>query len=147
MNRLCSLFLFIIVPLAIFCCATVKGEDHVQNVNNSEEFTKLVSVAKKRGVVKVVVRLKVPEIDELNRSVAQLKDPTAISQAEKEIAARIAAVADSVLNQIKNTHHRINHRYDSLPLLALDVSLEALLILKSSPDVLNITEDRPLPLH
>lgn len=147
MNRLLPLLLSVVVLLATFGCPTVKWERHEQNFSNIEEFARLIAIAKKSGVVKVVVRLKVPEIDALTRSAAQLKDPVAIARANQEIAARIAAVADSVLNLIENTHYRINHRYDSLPLLALDVSEEALRILRSSPDVLNITEDRPIPLH
>ena len=147
MNRFFPLLLSVIVLLATFGCSTIKLAHHEQNFSDTEEFAKLIAIAKKRGVVKVIVRLKVPEIDALTRSAAQLKDPVATAQADQEIATRITAVADSVLNLIKNTRHSINHRYDSLPLLALEASVEALRILRSSPDVLNITEDRPIPLH
>jgi len=107
----------------------------------------LTALVKKKGVVKVIVRLNVPGIEELTHSAAQLKDPAAIAKMDKEMANRITAVADSVLNQLKDTHYKINHRYDSLPLLSLDISAEALKILSSSPDVIDITEDKSMPIH
>lgn len=147
MNRLIFLLLSLMVLFTTFGCPLINGEDLERNTGNTGRFAFLIAEAEKKGSVKVIIRLRAPEIEELTKSSAQLKDPDAAAQADREIAAKIAAVADAVLTQIKDTRYRINHRYDSLPLLALDVSVEALRILALSPDVLSITEDKPIPLH
>ncbi len=135
------------VLFTTFGCPLINGEDLERKTRNTGKFAFLIAEAEKKGSIKVIIRLKAPEIEELTKSAAGLKDPDAAAQADREIAAKIAAVADAVLTQIKETRYRINHRYDLLPLLALDVSAEALRILALSPDVLSITEDKPIPLH
>lgn len=101
----------------------------------------------KSGTMKVMVRLKVDGIDELMRYAAQLKESEAVNQVQAQIESRINAVADSVLEKIAHTAPKIIHRYSTLPLLALEVSPEAVSFLKAIPEVENVTVDKPVPLN
>lgn len=139
-----SLFLMAFLS-ASSCMAPVSGKKD-KDLSRTEEVEKLLSLAQEKGVIKVIVELKVPEIEKLTRSAAKLKDPDEIATADREIAERIAKTADSVIDQLKKTHYKINRRYSTLQYLAMDVSVEALEILLASPDVGGIEEDVPEPL-
>jgi hypothetical protein len=128
-------------------CVPMKGESHAKNLTNLKDTSILMKTAKQKGYVKIIIQLIVPEIKELQRSLARAENPATRSRIRQEISQRIAEVTDSIINQIKNTHYRVNRRYPSLPLLALYVSPEALVILQSSPDVLKISEDKLTPLN
>jgi len=145
---ICKRFLVIILVLFMMSmCILLKGESQAKKINNLEDTSILMKTAKQKGYAKLIVQLIVPEIKELQRSLAQAENPATRTQIRQEIAQRITEVTDSVINQIKNTHYRVNRRYNSLPLLALYVSPEALVILRSSPDVLKISADKLTPLN
>jgi hypothetical protein len=137
----------ILVLLVVSRNVPMNGESHAKNVNDLRDTSILMKTAEQKGYIKVIVQLIVPNIKELQRTLALSENPTTKTQIRQEIAQSIAEVTDSVINQIKNTPYRINRRYPSLPLLALNVSPEALVILQSSPDVLKIFEDKLSPLN
>ena len=137
----------ILVLLVISKCVPMKGKSQPKNINNLKNTSILMKTAKQKGYFNIIVQLIVPEIRELQRSLARAENPAGRTQIMQEIARRIAEVGDSVLNQIENTPYRVNRRYHSLPLLALGVSPEALVILQSSPNVLKITADKLTPLN
>jgi hypothetical protein len=55
---------------------------------------------------------------------------------------KIQATQDLVLEAIAGTRYRVTRRYEAVPLLALEVSAEALRRLARSPVVRRIQEDR-----
>jgi len=123
-------------------------------LNKTVHRDRLIAVAKRDGVVKVIVRLDVPSIRKLSAISARHKAtttgmvfPDKAAQADKELAVKISSVSQRVLSRLKtgNTLYKINRTYSSLPFLALDVSEEALKLLESSPEVISITEDRLFP--
>ena len=99
--------------------------------------------AAKVSEVNIIVRLKVPGIDEQTERAARLKDPQAVREALTRIERRIFAVADKVLQRIAHTPHRLVRRYSTLPLLALAVSPAAKSILETLPEVERISLDQP----
>jgi hypothetical protein len=58
--------------------------------------------------------------------------------------AGIGGAQDLVLQSLEGTQHRVTRRYQTVPLLGLEVSAEALRRLARSPAVRNIQEDRVL---
>jgi hypothetical protein len=141
-------FLAIMLVLLVMSkCVPMNGESHAKNVTNLRNTSILMKTAEQKGYVKVIVQLIVPELKVLQKSLVSAENPATRTQIKREIEGRIADVADSVLNQIENTYYKVNRRYRSLPLLALYVSPEALVILQSSPDVLKISEDKLSPLN
>ncbi len=92
---------------------------------------------------RIIVRLNVEGLDQLQAQAAKLKDPAAAKAMDQTIAQRISAVADRVLKRVKPTGARLIRRYDTLPLLALQVPHPAMAILKSMSEVQAIEVDTP----
>jgi hypothetical protein len=63
-----------------------------------------------------------------------------------ELKQAITRVSDEVIYSLGGTEHYTNHTYSSLPYLALSVSEEALAILETLPEVINIWEDTAMKL-
>lgn len=84
----------------------------------------LLGKAQTRGVVLVIVTLRVPE---------------------GASPATIAAVKKSVISEIASTRHRVVRELVGLPAIALEASDEALRALGASPNVLRIDESIPQP--
>ncbi len=84
----------------------------------------LLAKATEHGRVRVIVQLRIAPGPEEGRT-------RAIERAQ-----------DSVLRALAPAPHRLLRRYETLPLLAVEVSPEALRLLAASPDVAGIEEDR-----
>lgn len=138
-------FLLSIVPSISF--AEPVEPHQQQNSEQTDNIDRLISIAKEKGTVKVLVHLKIPGIEGLIISAAKMKNSEAIAKVDQVVALKIKEIGDLVIEGIKGTYYKINHRYSSIPLIALDVSMNALIILKSSKDVLSIKEDQPVPLN
>jgi hypothetical protein len=100
--------------------------------------------------VKVIVKLLVPKIDELttnSQEFCTVEPGKSFAwqciEADFELENAIAIVTDIVLDNLSGTDYQVNHTYKSVPYLVMDVSVEALQILNSLPEVLNIEEDQP----
>jgi hypothetical protein len=60
---------------------------------------------------------------------------------EPPTPAAIQVARDSVLRQIANTPHRVARQFETLPLLALEASPEAIEVLRNLTEVLSIEPD------
>ncbi len=127
--------------------ATVDGQKNVA------DFQRLTQKAWREGSVPVIVHLVVPDITVLtSASVDQpsgISSPAAsanIAAADAQLKAAIDSVADTVLSDLRGTAFAVNHRYGSVPFIALRASAEAITALQNSASVLGIEEDLPLTL-
>ena len=95
--------------------------------------------------VQIMVHLNVPKVDPYRKAAARTKDPEAAKRLDQCMAQEISAVADRVLQKIKPAGATLIHRYRTLPLLALRATPEAVSLLRSMPEVMDIKIDRPAP--
>lgn len=102
------------------------------------------------GVVKVIVKLKVPGIQGLTNDSRKYKAvwpgksfDAKGRQADQRLKEAIEKVSNDVLLKLNGTTYKVNHTYMSIPFMALDVSPEALEKLGRMHEVLDIGEDIP----
>jgi subtilisin family serine protease len=112
-------------------------------------YERLVRTAEEKGYARIIIKLNVDNIKELTEASTQyktvtpgLKFPAAGIQADLDLENAIQTSTYSVLHRLNGVDYRLNHMYGSVPYLALQVSSEALAILPSLPEVLDIFEDR-----
>ena len=105
------------------------------------------------GYTRVIIKLDVKDIKALTAESVRYKNvepghrfPVEGAAADLALKEAVNAVADSVLYQLNGKAYRVNHTYDTLPYLALDVSPEAFSTLTQLPEVLEIREDQPRQL-
>jgi hypothetical protein len=105
------------------------------------------------GNVKVIVKLLVPQINELTSAANKFCSPDpgketdwGGSQADMALMDSIVNAAQGILLELRGNAYEVKHIYKSIPYMALQVSAEALAILRSLPTVLAIEEDIPLKL-
>jgi hypothetical protein len=93
----------------------------------------LRSRALDRDLVRVIVQLRVTGLPEGR-----------LGSAEAEASARqaIAEAQCTLLRELAGTNYRVVRTYETIPFLALEVSLDALRALEGSTLVMNIQEDR-----
>jgi subtilisin family serine protease len=115
---------------------------------------RLQAIATNEGVAKVIIRFDVPEIDRLTAASNRYKHKTTKEslrqdafKAKRELAHEIASVSDKIISrlQLHNVVFNINQDYETLPLIAMDVSENALMLLDTAEEVLSINEDRLIP--
>jgi len=149
---------FILVPLLIFLCAIflIAGglAKAFDNGTKPDGYEALAEKALAKGSVKVIIQLNVMNIGKLTEDSQEFSghkrgkaDSLDRKKADALLAEAIRTVADSVLYRLNGAEYRINHTYSTIPFLALDVSMEALSILRSLPEVLDIVEDVPVRLN
>ncbi|MBF0495900.1 MAG: S8 family serine peptidase [Deltaproteobacteria bacterium] len=114
---------------------------------------RLLDVARTQGYVRVIVQIAVPDIDKLTAASTAVKvispgekAPDQTMKADAELADMISSVTLGLLSNLQGVYYQVNHTYQSIPFVALNVSEQALLILESLPDVVSIAEDRAVPL-
>ncbi len=113
------------------------------------DYDRLLSIAQNDGIVKIIITLDVPKIEELTAAATKYKTVNAAQSyqfarvsADAALAARIAATTGIVTASLGDASYQVSHTYKTLPLLAIDASADALEDLASIPEVLRITEDR-----
>ena len=113
----------------------------------------LIALAQTHGVVKVIVHLSVPDIEQLTADSVQHKaklpfdaPSEAARQADTRLAAGIASAANDIISRLQGGVYTVNHIYKSIPFMAFDVSEETFLVLESLPEIIGIEEDKPIPL-
>jgi len=118
-------------------------------VTKNYDYDRLLSKAQNDGVVKIIITLDVPKIEELTAAATRYKEVNAAQSyqrarvsADAALGARIAATTRIVRASLGDASYQVNHTYKTLPLLAIDASADALEALASIPEVLRITEDR-----
>jgi subtilisin family serine protease len=131
-------FLIIVTMMAHFLstqAAAANGNE--TKVKGSVSYTSLFSKAQRKGTVKIIVHVSAPSIPE---SLLQETD----KQAQR--AARLQ-IQDQVIAEIENKGHKPKrvHKYRHTPHIAMTVDSASLDALLSSPDVISIEEDIPVP--
>jgi subtilisin family serine protease len=123
------------------------------NHENEIQYEKLKRMATNEGSVKIIVKLWVPDIDELSNESKKYQViqpgeefPWEGILADVVLKDQISLAVDTVRDELAGTPYRINHTYSTIPYLALDVSSESLAILESLPQILDIEEDVPIGL-
>ncbi len=108
-----------------------------------------METAKEKGYAKVIVKPAVKNLRGLTENSTRFKNiapgrkfPAAGIEADLALETAIHSTADSVLHRLNGADYRLNHKYGTLPYLALDVSPGALALLPGFPEVLSIYEDR-----
>ncbi len=125
-----------------------------QSQKNTAEFERLAQKASREGTVPVIVHLDVPGIRELTAASLSIRatDNTrataaAVVEADGALGAAVNTATDSVLSELRGTGYTANHRYRSIPFVALRASAQAIAALQSSQTVLGIEEDVLIPLN
>lgn len=116
-------------------------------------YNRLLQTAINKGHINIIIKMDVPDIEGLTAESTRYKTgntdifymQNAIN-ADIELEKAISFTTDSVLYKLNNKSYGINHRFSTLPYLALNVSKDAMKSLESSPEVINIIEDKPIPL-
>jgi subtilisin family serine protease len=106
-----------------------------------------------RGFARVLIRLNAPETKRLASAAFAHKTITPgrkFSQdavtADKSLADYVNSMTQRVVSNLPPDSYKLNRTYNFFPVVAMDVSEDALEALKSSPGVSAVVEDRPVPL-
>ncbi len=105
------------------------------------------------GFARVLVGLNAPEVRQLSAAAFAHKtvtpghkfSPDAVT-ADKTLTDYIHSMTQQVVSSLHSASYKVNRTYDYFPVIAMNVSGEALDALESSPRVSKIVEDRPVPL-
>jgi subtilisin family serine protease len=105
------------------------------------------------GFARVLVGLNAPEVRQLSAAAFAHKTVTpghkfsrdAVT-ADKTLTDYIHSMTQQVVSSLHSASYKVNRTYDYFPVIAMNVSGEALDALESSPRVSKIVEDRPVPL-
>ena len=125
--------------------------------NNYEEYNynRLKDIASKKGYVRVIVEMDVPDIGPLTAISTGFKTGNrdsnsafiqAAFEADLALGNAISMTRNTVLYQLNGERYQVNRTFSTLPCVALTVTEVVLEKLKSLPEVLRITEDKPMPL-
>ena len=146
-NYIIYLFLILIVSAA----APVLASDEIGN--NLLKFQDLQHKASIDGKVRVIVKLAVQDIHQLQARSRQFTSPApglartwGGTSADQALSDQISYTAELVQMGLKGTGYRIFHVYKSIPYIAMEVTPEALAVLELTPEVLDIEEDMLIPL-
>lgn len=152
MNSLYKVMLIALVVAVMMLGST--GAYEVMASEKTADRDRLAAIALDEGFVRVIARLDVPYIKKLTDESTTYKAVApgqVFSQeafkADAVLSARITSISEKVIFRLQSNYvsYQINHTYNTVPLLALDVSVEALSILESAAEVISITEDKPIP--
>jgi subtilisin family serine protease len=123
-------------------------------VNNGKQdarpvYERLMEQAESKGYAKVIMELEVKNLRRLTENSTRYKNsapgsrfPAAGIEADLALERAIHRSADLVMYRLNGMDYRLNHKYGTVPFLALDVSPETLALLETVPEVLAIHEDR-----
>ncbi|MCK5220079.1 MAG: S8 family serine peptidase, partial [Candidatus Aminicenantes bacterium] len=123
------------------------------SVETGTDFELMLQKAYKHGTLRVILNLDIPDIDKLTEVSTSIRtgDTSPMARqagfsADLELEKGITAVSDKVLYKLNNTNYRIVRRYSTIPFMALSVSPEAMLQIRSMNEVISISEDKLIPL-
>ncbi len=138
--------MFVSVLLMVFSFSLI-------NADTGNDFELMLQKAYKYGKLRVILNLDVPKIGELTAESSKVKtgDTSRMAQqtgfdADLKLEKGISSITDKVLFNLNSFDYRIVRRYSTLPFVALSVSPEALLRIKSLREVISVSEDRLIPL-
>ncbi|MCK5222695.1 MAG: hypothetical protein KAR14_14005, partial [Candidatus Aminicenantes bacterium] len=123
------------------------------SVETGNDFELMLQKAYKYGTIRVILNLDIPDIDKLTAESSRIKTGDTSSMARQagfdadlKLEKGISAVSDKILHKLNNYTYRIVRRYSTLPFLALSVSPEAFLQIRSIGEVNSVWEDKLIPL-
>ncbi len=123
------------------------------SVETGTDFELMLQKAYKHGTLRVILNLDIPDIDKLTEVSTSIRtgDTSPMARqagfsADLELEKGITAVSEKVLYKLNNTNYRIVRRYSTIPFMALSVSPEAMLQIRSMNEVISISEDKLIPL-
>lgn len=106
-----------------------------------------------KGYVRIIIKLDVPDIGSLTATstgfLTGILDESYSQEAfnaDLALEKAIIQTGDSVLHRLNGSFYRVNRRFTTLPCLALTVSSSALEKLEKHPAVIQIFEDKAIPL-
>jgi subtilisin family serine protease len=143
--------LLIIVSISVISPFAYADEGTIPD--KIQDRARLLEIARTQGHVKVLVTFKAPDVLRLTQKAAALKaersnagPSTASIQADRALAASIESSAALLSSRLdaSNASYSINHRYSTLPMLAINASEAALLELEADANVIRIAEDRKM---
>jgi subtilisin family serine protease len=112
------------------------------------ESDRLLQTALDNDSVKIIIKLEVANLQTLTAESSQYQVvrpgesfPAIGYQADLNLKQAIGSAANGVLQQLNGTWYSVKYIYSFTPYLALEVSPEALSILQTLPEVLDIRED------
>ncbi len=136
----------LLILLTMFSTFTLSAE-------TSEGFELMLQKAYKFGNIRVILNLEVPEINKLTEESVKFKtgDMSPMAKqggfdADLKLERGISSVSDKILHKLNNYNYRIVRRYSTIPFMALSVSPEALMRIRSMNEVNSIWEDKLIPL-
>jgi len=146
-NKLTVIFvLFVFLSAGILMSAISRDYDGLK-------FDLLKKKALEKGLVPILVKMNVPCIETLTAASAQFK--TGISDqsyiqsaynADKALDQAISQARESVLQKLDGQFYKIHRTFSTLPYIAMTVNAATLEKIKSIPEIVNIVEDRAIPL-
>lgn len=152
MKKHCRGFCTAVLMAGLFSAAFAPAA-LAQNPRSMDRLNKVREKAWRDGRAQVIVHFAVPDIEALSADSAKfgVADATAAiagarTLADTALARAIEAHSFRVLTDLQGTSFDVVDRFDYFPLLVLQASPQALAVLESSPNVLDIEEDVPLKL-
>ena len=146
-RRFQALF-FVLVSWMLFS-APLAAAQNGGYVSKIPQMMQLAHKAADQGTVRVIVELEVPNIEVAAARSAQIKAGLAgpvkqwrAAAADAALKSHIAGTAEELLIALAPTGARALRRYDVFPLVAIDVSADALEELSRSSLVRHVAEDR-----
>lgn len=127
--------------IMLFVSCSQNGGQMADKKGERETPSKQNSAVADQSWHRVIVHLNVPDMEQMKKRAAMLKDPEAASALDEKIAKQIAMVADKVLAKVKPAGATLIRRYDTLPLLALKASPQAVTLMHSMPEVRTVEKD------
>lgn len=148
MSRLSKLMFCI--AIWIFTLGSVTAAPEMDPAFKIPQYAQMAQKATEQGTIKVIVQLDVPDYESYAAASAQFKGvrteaASIVRAAAADVALtnRINAAADDLLSRMAGGI-QIDQRYSAFPIMALEVSPEALGALARDPQVTHITENRLL---
>ncbi len=142
-KKLFLILIILVVSLTLFS----------ENVNKAADDQDLISRAKEQGIIRVIVKVDVPNLVRLTDISNKFKtgnlkriNRSAMDDADLELSLEIRKSVDLVLHNLSNSHYKLKHIFKTVPFISMEVNENSLKSLVNDPNVLRIIQDKPMPL-
>jgi subtilisin family serine protease len=120
--------------------------------NNANNFQQLLRTAETNGLIRVLVEMNVPNIEELTLLSNQYKTgfrDHGLSQfaldADLQLENAINGTRETVLYRLNGLTYKVNRTFSTLPYMAITLTPDSLKKLNSIPEVIRVVEDELIP--
>ncbi len=121
--------------------------------DNTFNYNALLETAIEKGLVRVIVEMNVPDMEQLTSVSTNYKTGEAQKasvqyalDADLALDKAISQKRNEVLQQLNGTEYHVNRSYSTVPAIAISCTPEALQRLISASGVLRVLEDKAMPL-